>query len=69
MGKSSRRRLGAERLGKLPRRIAQIDNAIRFNGKLIPLHFEATLFALPVSDIDRATVSYYRIMALDDSHV
>ena len=49
--------------------LAHMDHAIRYNEKLIPLHFEAALFALQVSNVDRATVSYYRIMALDDDNV
>lgn len=56
-------------LGNYRRALAALEHAIGFNSKLIPLHFEAAHFALQVSDIDRATVSYYRIMALDESNV
>ena len=56
-------------LGNYGEALAHINHAIRYSGKLIPLHFEAALFALQVSDIDRATVSYYRIMGLDDDNV
>lgn len=56
-------------LGNYRQAMAQMDHAIRDSGRLIPLHFEAALFALQISDIDRATVSYYRIMALDDDNV
>lgn len=55
-------------LGNYREATAHMDQAIRYSGKLIPLHFEAALFALQVSDIDSATVSYYRIMALDDGN-
>lgn len=56
-------------LGNYRRALAELDHAIGFNSKLIPLHFESALFALQVTDIDRATVSYYRIMALDEDNV
>ena len=56
-------------LGNYREAMAHMDQAIRYSGKLIPLHFEAALFALQVSAVDRATVSYYRIMALDDKNV
>ncbi len=56
-------------LGNDRQALAELDHAIGFNSKLIPLHFEAAHFALQVSDIDQATVSYYRIMALDESNV
>lgn len=55
-------------LGNYREATAHIEQAIGYSGKLIPLHFEAALFALQVSDIDRATVSYYRVMALDDGN-
>ena len=56
-------------LGNYREAMMHMDHAVRYNGKLIPLHFEAALFALQVSNVDRATVSYYRIMALDDDNV
>lgn len=56
-------------LGNYSQALAHMDQAIRHSGRLIPLHFEAALFALQVSDIDRASVSYYRIMALDEDNV
>ena len=56
-------------LGNYQRALAEMDHAIGFNSRLIPLHFESALFALQVSDIDRATVSYYRILALDEENV
>jgi len=49
--------------------LVELENAIGFNGKLIPLHFEKALYALQVSDVDQATVSYYTIMALDEDNV
>ena len=56
-------------LGNYREALAHMDQAIRHSRRLIPLHFEAALFALQVSDIDRATVSYFRIMALDEDNV
>ena len=56
-------------LGNYRQALVELDRAVKMNEKLIPLHFEAALFALQVSDIDRATVSYYRIMALDEGNV
>ncbi len=56
-------------LGDYREAIAHMDHAIRYRAKLIPLHFEAALFALQISDIDQATVAYYRITALDDDNV
>lgn len=56
-------------LGNYQRALVELDHAIGFNSKLIPLHFESALFALQVSDIDRATVSYYRVMSLDEGNV
>ncbi len=56
-------------MGNYRRALEELDKAIGFNGKLIPLHFEAAHYALQVSDIDQATVSYYRIMALDEDNV
>lgn len=56
-------------LGKYREAVAQLDHAISLNGKLIPLHFEAAFFAMQISDIDKATVAYYRIMALDEDNV
>ena len=56
-------------LGNYRQAMTHMDHALHFNGKLIPLHFEAALFALQVSEIDRATVSYYRILALDIDNI
>ena len=56
-------------LGNYRQAMVELDRAISVNEKLIPLHFEAALFALQVSDIDRATVTYYRIMALDEGNI
>ena len=49
--------------------LTELEQALDLNGKLIPLHFESALFALQISDIDRATVSFYRIVALDQGNV
>ncbi len=56
-------------LGKYREAVAQLDHAISLNGRLIPRHFEAAFFAMQISDIDKATVAYYRIMALDEDNV
>lgn len=56
-------------LGNYQPALAALDQALGFNSNLIPLHFESALYALQVSDIDRATVSYFRVMALDEGNV
>ena len=56
-------------LGHYRQALASIDRAISFNTRLIPPHFEAALFATQVGDIDRATVSYFRVVALDENNV
>ena len=55
--------------GDYQRALTELGHAIGINSKLIPLHFEAALYALQISDFDQATVSYYRIMALDEGNV
>ncbi len=49
--------------------IAELERSISISGKLIPLHFELAHYAQQISDIDRATVAYYRILALDEGNV
>ena len=56
-------------LAKYQAALEQLDKAVSFNGKLIPLHFEKALYALQVGDVDQATVSFYTIMALDEDNV
>ena len=56
-------------LGIYRRAISELDHAVSHNDKLIPLQFETALYALQISDIDQATVAYYRIMALDEDNV
>lgn len=47
----------------------QLEKAIGNNDKLIFLYFEKALYASQLGDIDKATVAYYTIMALDDDNV
>ena len=61
--------IGYGDLGNYRRAIAELDQAVSHNNKLVPLHFETALYALQISDIDRATVAYYRIMSLDEDNV
>ena len=49
--------------------LGELDKAVGYNGKLIPLYFEKALFALQVGDVDQATVSYFTIMALAGENV
>lgn len=55
--------------GNYRQALIKLDRAIEINNRLIALHFEAAHFALQFSDIDRATVSYYRVLALDEGNV
>ena len=55
--------------GNYQKALIDLDRAVTHNSRLIALHFEAAHFALQLSDIDRATVSYYRVMALDEGNV
>jgi len=49
--------------------ILDIDRAIAFNRKLIPLHFERALYATQIGNTDMATVSYFQIMAFDENNI
>lgn len=49
--------------------ITQVDHAINFNRKLIPLHFERALYAVQIGNTDQATVSYFQIMAFDEDNI
>ncbi len=55
--------------GNYRRAIGEMERAISHNDKLIPLHLEMALFALQVSDFDRATVAYYKVLSLDGDNV
>ena len=56
-------------LGDYQRAISALERAIGINSKLIPLHLETALYALQISDFDQATVSYYKIMSLDENNI
>ncbi len=56
-------------MGNYRAALAELDKAVAYNGKLIPLHFEKALFALQVGDVDQATVSYFTIMAMSADNV
>ncbi len=56
-------------LGQYEQAITQIDRAIHFNRKLIPLYFERALYAMQIGDSDLASVSYFQVMAFDDDNV
>ena len=56
-------------LGQYVQAIAQIDRAIQFNRKLIPLYFERALYAMQIGSSDLASVSYFQIMAFDEDNV
>ncbi len=49
--------------------LAQLEHALAFNNRLIPLHFETAHYAQQIRNFDLATVSYYRILTLDESNV
>lgn len=49
--------------------ISQLELAIRLNDRLIPLHLETALYALQIGDLDLATVSYFKVIALDGGNV
>lgn len=46
-----------------------IDQAIDYNRRLIPLHFERALYAIQVGDNDTATAYYFNVIAFDDANV
>ncbi len=49
--------------------LTDIDLAISYNRKLIPLHFERALYVTQIGDKDQATVSYFQIMAFDEDNI
>ncbi len=49
--------------------ILDVDHAMKFNRKLIPLHFERALYAIQLGNTDLATVSYFQIMAFDEGNI
>lgn len=56
-------------LGQYVQAIAQIDRAIQFNRKLIPLYFERALYAMQMGSRDLASVSYFQVMAFDEDNI
>lgn len=56
-------------LGQYQAAIVNIQKAIEFNRKLIPLYFERALYALQIGDTDSASVAYYQIMAFQSENV
>lgn len=56
-------------LGRYRAAMEELERALSFNPRLIPLHFEMALYAIQVGNVDQATVSYYTIMALDEDNV
>ena len=56
-------------MGDYQRAISALERAIGINSKLIPLYLETALYALQISDFDQATVSYYKIMSLDEKNI
>ena len=56
-------------LGEYESAIINISRAIEFNRRLIPLHFERALYANQIGNTDQATVSYFQILAFDETNV
>lgn len=53
-------------LGRYDEARQTIERALNINRRLIPVHFEAALFAQQVGDLDSATASYFNIVAYDE---
>jgi tetratricopeptide (TPR) repeat protein len=55
-------------LGRYDEARSAITRAINLHRRLIPLHFEAALFAQQVGDADSATAAYFNIIAFDSEN-
>jgi tetratricopeptide (TPR) repeat protein len=56
-------------LGQYQQAAQAVEQAIEYNRRLIPLHFERALYAMQVGDIDNATAYYFRVIAFDAGNV
>lgn len=55
-------------LGQYDLAATDIETAISFNNRLIPLHFERALYAQQIGDMDTATAYYFNVIAFDEDN-
>ena len=56
-------------LGNYSEAARTVEQAMRYNNKLLSLYFERALYALQLGDADSATVAYYEVMVHDPDNV
>ena len=56
-------------LGRYDKAVETVTQALTYNHRLIPLHFEKALYALQIGNSDTATVAYFQILAFDEANV
>lgn len=55
--------------GNYDEAIRTIEQAMRFNDKLLALYFERALYAMQIGDPDSATVAYYQVLVYDPNNI
>jgi tetratricopeptide (TPR) repeat protein len=56
-------------LGRYSDAAAAVEQAIQYNRRLVPLHFERALYAMQVGDGNTATAYYFNVIAFDEDNV
>ena len=56
-------------LGRYQDAAAAVEQAIQYNRRLVPLHFERALYAMQVGDGNTATAYYFNVIAFDEANV